>query len=820
MRPRSPRGGIAAPSLPYQEFGSNSADMSPELPSAHPSNESYNQDMSLMTARSEVVDDSTLGGIAFCRALSGRVDEWLQALYHREVGDRGSVALVAVGGYGREELSPHSDLDVMLVHDLQADEIAEVASGLWYPIWDEGAKLGHSVRTVREAMALAKSDLDTATSLLGARYLAGDERLAAKLASAATSSWRRQSRRWLQLLEESLSVRHRRAGEVAFMLEPDLKDGRGGLRDVHALCWAAQADRRSGSLAETGLLESYETLLSVRVELHREAGRRGGDVLLLEQQDAVAARLGYESADEMMADVAGSARRIAWRSDQVWRQLMDNEHRLTGRLRRNPVVVGGPGVTIKDSRVHLEPTSPVTPEAVLRVAAAAAHHGARLAPATVDRFEGVSLDIPDPWPAELRKLFIDLLRAGHEAIPIIETLDQLGLFVPFIPEWQPNRSRPQRNAYHRFTVDRHLWETAAEAARLIDQVDRSDLLLVGALLHDIGKGYPGDHTVVGMELIATIAPRMGFPPEDVVVLVAMCEHHLLLPDVATRRDLDDDDTIDAVADAVGSLTVLWLLAALTEADSIATGPAAWSVWKAGLVRDLAARAAYVLEGGDAGELPRIFPTDEHRQAMRRGTISIKAEGELLTVMAIDRPGVFSRVAGAVALHGLQVLDAAAHSEYGIAVAMFRVQPSFETEIDWDLVCRSVEDALHGRIALAARIDERIRTYAVVRPADAPQRIVETKTTIDNTSSSSATVLEVASRSSIGLLYYVTRALSQLDLDIASAKVQTLGGDVVDSFYLRDRQGNKIEDTDQLAEIDLAIRHALRLSLSPLGSIDA
>ncbi len=775
--------------------------------------------MSLTDARAAVLDDRDLHGSELCRALTARVDQWLADLYQAQVGQRDGLALVAVGGYGREELCPHSDLDVLLVHELGGDEIDTVAADLWYPIWDEGEKLGHSVRTVGEARELARSDLDTGTSLLSSRYLAGDRALADELAATAAATWRRSARRWLPALEDSLGRRHERCGEVAFMLEPDLKEGRGGLRDVHALRWAALATHGTGSLEETGLRDEYETILRARAELHRAAGRRGGDALRLDRQDAVAAALGYADADALMADISAAARRIAWQSDEAWTVLLDSLQRRR-RFRRRPVVVVAPGVTVRDDRVALAEAAPITPEVVLQVAVAAARHRARLGPATIGRFEQATLEIPEPWPPTLRELFVELLATGHAAIPVIETLDQLGLFVPFVPEWAPTRSLPQRNAYHRFTVDRHLWETAAEAASLTERVDRPDLLLVGALLHDIGKGYPGDHTRVGMELIPAIGARMGFPPIDVEILVSMCEHHLLLPDVATRRDLDDDDTIHSVADAVGSRDVLALLEALTEADSIATGPAAWSRWKAGLVRDLARRVAHVLEGGDAAELPRNFPTDEHREAMRRGTVGIKGSGELLTVMAIDRPGVFSRIAGAVTLNGLDVLDAAAHSEYGIALAMFRVQSGFDDRIDWDRVCRSVDDALNGRVALAARIDERIHTYARRLPAAAPQPIVETAITIDNESSSSATVLEVASPNGIGLLYYVTRALSQLDLDIASAKVQTLGTDVVDSFYLRDRYGRKVEDPAFLAEIERALRHALRVAFAPLESTHA
>src|SRR6202042_2786640 len=209
----------------------------------------------------------------------------------------------------------------------------------------------------------------------------------------------------------------------------------------------------------------------------------------------------------------------------------------------------------------------------------------------------------DPWLQETRAAFVELLGLGRPAIDKIESLDQHGLFVRLIPEWTAVRNKPQRNAYHTYTVDRHLLEAAALAADLTDRVDRPDLLLVGALLHDIGKGYPGDHTQVGMDLVRTMTTRMGFAPDDVEILVDLVRHHLLLPDTATRRDLDDPTTIARVARAAGNRVTLHLLAALTEADSRATGPSAWGAWKAGLVADLVERTDRVLQGETEPALP-------------------------------------------------------------------------------------------------------------------------------------------------------------------------------------------------------------------------
>jgi [protein-PII] uridylyltransferase len=443
---------------------------------------------------------------------------------------------------------------------------------------------------------------------------------------------------------------------------------------------------------------------------------------------------------------------------------------------------------------------------VLRVAVAAAEHDVRIHRQSLDRLAAETAEFPDPWPEGARGLLADLLLEGRAALPVLEALDQRNLLVRILPEWAPVRSRPQRNAYHQFTVDRHLWETAVNAAALADRVHRHDLLVIGALLHDIGKGRPGDHTEVGIDLVERLGPRMGFPPEDVAVLVDLVRHHLLLPDVATRRDLRDADTIASVAEAVGSLATLELLAALTEADALATGPAAWGPWKAGLVNELVARASQAL-GGEVTEQPGPLLTDEHRRLMAEGDTHVSGEGRTLTVISRDRPGTFSRVAGVLAVSGLDVLEASAHSEEGMAFSRFTVAPTHGDTVGWEKVVEQVRQALAGQLALDARVAERERTYAraaAVAGVDAAPPEVR----VDNEASGTSTVIEVHAPDAIGILYRLTQALSALDLDIRTAKVQTLGHRVVDSFYVRTSGGEKIDDPAHLAEIERAILHVL------------
>jgi len=757
--------------------------------------------------RDELFADSNLRGVEVCRVYSDRMDEWLAELFGQAAQGAEGVALLAVGGYGRREMSPQSDIDVLLLH-AGIKGVAGIAERIWYPIWDEGLKLGHSVRTTKEALALAADDLDTATSLVTVRHLAGDAVLSRELAERALALWRKRSGRWLREISKRVRARQADAGEVAFLLEPDLKEGRGGLRDVHAVRWAELAQTVMLEGDDAVLAHNHDVLLSARVELHRVTGRPGNR-LLLEEQDAVAQALSYPDADSLMRAVSTAARSIAWTSDEVWERVNSSIKGPRGwRVSRDQMLA--PGVVLREGRVSI--TVDADPEGdellVLRVAAAAAEAGARIDRSTLDRLAQAATELTTPWTEATRALFTRLLAAGRPAIDVIETLDQRGLFVRILPEWEPVRFKPQRNAFHRFTVDRHLCEAAANASALVDRVERPDLLLVGTLLHDIGKGYPGDHTDVGIVVVRAIGERMGYPVDDIEILTDMVRHHLLLPDVATRRDLSDEGTIRFVAGRIGSLGLLRILGALTEADSLATGPAAWSTWKAELLAELAARTAHVLAGGhEADDLAAGFPTAEQLTRLTEGRRIIEGLDDHLMVIAPDRAGLFSRVAAALALNGLDILSAAAHSDdAGMALESYRVESSLGPVIPWDRIIGDLEKALDGRLALEARLRERARVYARRQPTLAEPSAP--KVTFDNDLSDSATVVEVRAPDEIGVLYRITRAIADLDLDIRSAKVQSIDLDVLDSFYVRDRDGHKITDSAYLRELERAILASL------------
>ena len=766
--------------------------------------------------RNSVLGTPALRGSALCLALSDCTDAWLAELFERAVSQLGvdpsSFALAAVGGYGRRELSPQSDIDVMLLTSPRADA-SGVAEALWYPVWDEGLKLGHAVRTVADAIDLARGDLDTATSLLSLRHIAGELALTEELAERSDGQWRKDARRWLAELSRTVRERHGRAGDTAFLLEPDLKDGRGGLRDVHAVHWAqaAQAVMLAGD--DEAFTDAYAVLLDARVELHRRTGRRG-DVLVLQEQDGVAESLGYPDADAFMGKLAAAARTIAWRSDEVWERVDAvgrSRSGLAGLWRRDRAQQISPGITLRDGEVHLDASAVDGPDPLLglRVAVAAAEHGVRIDRDALHTLADRAVPLGDPWPDGAQELFVRLWLAGLPAIDVVESLDQVGVWNGILPEWDRVRSKPQRNAYHTFTVDRHLCQTAVNASAYADEVERPDLLVVGALLHDIGKGWPGDHTEVGIDLVDGMARRMGFNDADTAVLVDMVRHHLLLPDVATRRDLDDDETMAFVARCAGDLTTLHLLGALCEADSQATGPAAWNDWKKGLVRELVRRTEHVLAGGAAGEMVSgAFPTANQRELMAAGETVVLVDGDTLTVVAPDQAGLFARVAGVLALAGMDVLAADLYSDAGMALEVFQVAPPADPERAWATVRRDLEPAIAGQFALAARLAA--RAAEPFRARRTLPGVAEPAVRINNTASRSATVVEVVANDQLGLLATIGQTMAELGLDIRVAKVQTLGPQVVDTFYVVDATGAKVTDERHLTEINRALGHAIGL----------
>ena len=727
---------------------------------------------------------------------TGQADEWLAGLLGAEAG----VALVAVGGYGRKELLPKSDLDVMLLHGGR-DDITSIADRIWYPVWDSGVELDHAVRTVPQARRVARGDLKVALGLLSARHVAGDPDLTQRLRAGALEDWRSDAPARLAELHAAHDERAKVIGELAFLLEPDLKEARGGLRDVHAI--QAVAAAWVGPAPGPRVRTAYEQILDVRHALHEVTGRRL-DRLVLEEHDEVARALGLLDGDVLVRILAGAARTVAYAADHAFREAARLRSRRPRRGRpadRSPLA---DGVVEQDDEVVLARAADPArdPALVLRAAAAAAQAGLPLAPRTLARLTQCP-PLPVPWPAPARDALLALLGAGPAAIGVWEALDTEGLVAALLPDWERVRNRPQRNPLHKFTVDRHLAETAAHAAALTREVARPDLLLLAALLHDIGKGWPGDHSITGEIVARDAARRMGLPDPDVELVASAVRHHLLLPMVATRRDLDDPVTVTQVACVVRSRALLELLHALAIADGQATGPAAWNDWKATLVADLVRRVGAVLAGEPTPE-PRALRPDQLALAAGGGPAAT-VRGSEVTVVAPDRPDLLWRAAGVLASHRLTVRSANATSVGSTAVTVFDVEPEFGDPPDATLVAGDLRQMLQGHLDVQERLDRRARA---VKPR-AAATVPAPRVSLVDGASQTATVVEVRAHDAPGLLWRVGRALGECGLDVRAARVETLGAEVVDVFYVTDSAGQPLVGQQLRGHTVTAVLQALR-----------
>ncbi|MCW2765930.1 MAG: glnD [Nocardioides sp.] len=705
------------------------------------------------------------------------------------------VALVGVGGYGRGELAPYSDLDVVLVSD-EGVALGEVAERIWYPIWDAGSKLDHSVRTLPEMVAAADADLRVALGLLDIRHLAGDPNLTLRLRATMLGHWRRQSRERLPALHDMVRARHERMGELAHLSVPDLKEAEGGVRDATVL--KALVATWLVDVPHVELERSRLALLDVR-DLVQDIAGRSSDRITPELWPDLAERLGLPDARSAQVQVRELGRRITHLSRLTWR-------RVDGFLARPASVAGArrpsltplaPGIALSSGEVVLERKARPAddPVLLLRAAAIAAERDAVLAPPTAARLVRECPPLPEPWPAEARQLLVRMLASGHGLLGVWETLEETGALSRILPEWEGIRLLPHASAIHRFTVDRHVVETCIEAATLIRNVSRPDVLMVAALLHDIGKSSLTEHSVAGEPIAHAIATRMGFAPDAVALIAALVRWHLLLAETATTRDPDDPATVDVVAARIGSTEALSLLTALTEADAKAASPKAWSSWRSGLILDLARRAEAALASGIA--LPPVG-TDEVDlpPEVAAGAVSITVvavpEGSRVTAIAPDRVGLLADLAAMFALQRIPVRAARvwAQDQYGVSV--WEVG---EEHLEPAVLRQKYDAIVGGRIDPAQRLrppgDRSLAPSVVVRPEASEQ----------------ATVLEVRTADRPGVVYLVCAALARLDVAVRSAHVDTLGPQAVDVFYLQESSAGALGD-ERAAEAAHAVRDAL------------
>lgn len=754
---------------------------------------------------------NNLLGWDYTTALSEIIDNKFCEIFEDKEIDNDNFVLIAVGGYGRLDMCPSSDIDVLLVHkeDINAQS---VATQIWYPIWDEGYTLGYSVGSVNQIEELVRSDFNWATSVLSARHVVGNLALFQDVRNVCYNLWKSEPEVMLNKLYASIKSRQSKYGDSAFLIEPDIKNGRGGLRDVHALQWATNVDP---GFAEDYLIElrkDITILLETRVELHKLTSNRT-DILTFDLQDEIANSLHDGSASELMLRVATAARRIGWYSDDAWSRWLHKINR-SHKKGENFFSTKVAEFEIVDGFLKISDDIDVSkpPCLILKFARIAAELNMEMDRDSLTRLAQNSIDLTNPWNDEAKSDFVELFLAGKSAINAIEDLDHFGLMQFVFPEWQAVRCHPQRNVLHKYTVDRHLCETAVEAGNHVDLVKRPDLLVVGAFLHDIGKGYKGDHTEVGVELIGKIAETMGFDEEDATILVDLCKYHLLLADIATRRDLSDPGSATTVAAAVQNLDFLYLLFALTQADSIATGPLAWGEWKKGLVEELVYRTEHILKYGefDPSQVQE-FPSPSLKKKMARAEQVIWGKDNTFTVIDVEEDNLFGLMAGVLAVAGLQVIRASVASMRVDDQVVRCCQLSVQSRTWGDIVWKEVEElavkALKGRLAIQARIkvkSEELRQSRKRLSAEPPKKDI----TFDNVGSDLATIVEIHSLTTNDLLYQMIQSLAELRLEIKHAQVQTFGPQMVSTFYIVDESQKKLFEPEVMNELKLAINQIL------------
>ena len=734
------------------------------------------------------------------RERSNESDRFLLSLFNAAVEKSGKsakgLAIAAVGGYGRGELSPGSDLDIVILHQGQFSQngLNEFVNSLLYPLWDSKS-VDHSVRTRSETRDAAEKDLKVALGLLDIRLVAGDSDLVDVVQNDSLENWRKNARQRLPELKKSLTERHNRAGELAYLLEPDVKEARGGLRDINALRAIAFSGSANVPLERISWAESK--LNDVRETLHQSSGRNK-DRLLFQEQDAVALELKYADADALMSDVAQAARSVDYLMEFTWHQIEHKAHEGFGRLiRKQRSESVAKNLSVAQKEITIDPLVDMSADPILglRAAATAAQLGLPISLSSYSllstAFKEGKAVLPNPWPREAREYLISLIGAGESMVSIFEALDQEEIIFHWLPEWRPLRSLPQRNALHRHTVDRHMVETAVHAAALTRKVHRPDLLLFAALFHDIGKGEQEDHSIRGERLIAPLAIRIGFPLQDVETIKILVKHHLLLSATATRRDLDDPATIQSILSVIPDLNTLELLHALSIADGEATGSAGWSDWKATLVSDLVSRVKKAMIGSNTiAKQPEISPAQ--LKTAESGILQVNLEkrenGYSIEIISPDKPGLLSLVAGVLNTSRLDVRSARTKSHGPSAVMKWIVTPEpHAPEISAEFLRSEIENAFQDAAHIESKLAAKAAAYSSAPAIPVPDPVVE----IFNDEATEATIIEVRSHDRPGLLFRIGAGITQSKIDIRSAIVTTLGAEAIDTLYVTELAGGAL-----------------------------
>jgi [protein-PII] uridylyltransferase len=860
-----------------------------------------------------------INGLVAARLNAGLMDELITALFAYalallpiEKTDR--LAMAATGGYGRATLAPFSDIDLLFLTDTKAPvRVERCVEFILYFLWDLGLKVGHATRSIPECLKEAKADVTIRTSLLDARCLSGDRALFADFQKAFRADCAADGPAdYIAAKQAERAARHRRFGETPFMVEPNVKEGRGGLRDLQTLYWLSRYVFNTFAMSELvgkdapggGILtetearackRAWEYLWTVRFHLHYVAGR-AEERLTFDFQPVIGARMGYtkhgrqDGVERFMRHYFLVVREVARVTGVLEPALIRAALGPPAIARETDAALLESGFVLADGKILFAPghDPEADPTSIFKILLTARDRHLELHPLALRmliRSANIAADLRGNKQAAA--LFLNLLCGGEDAArdkdhperacdsaKWLTLLNETGVLGRYLPDWRRIVGQMQFDTYHVYTVDVHtvqaikvlntieageLKQIAPVASDLIEQVQSRRALYVALLLHDICKGRGGDHSELGAELALTIGPTLGLTAEETEMVSWLILHHLMLSQTAFSRDIDDPKTILDLADTIQSPERLRLLLILTVSDIRAVSPKVWNGWKATLLRELYARVAEVLEGGlstterDA-RIARVkdvvagllvdWPAAERDDFLSLGYPSYwlgfdpesierharmiraaKAKKSQLTVNAeplparavtevvvytADHAGLFSRIAGALAIAGASIVDARIHTlTDGMALDTFWIQDAaggpYETPHRLARLSSLVEQALEGRLKLSAEI--RKATSSLIpgrmRAIHVPPRVV-----VDNRASNRHTVIEVNGRDRPGLLHDVTAAISDEGLQIASAHVTTYGVRAVDVFYVKDVFGMKIENDRKLNQLRIALLEAL------------
>lgn len=818
---------------------------------------------------------------------------WLHPNPNPTEGER--ISLIAVGGYGRGEMAPHSDVDLLFLTPWKITPWAEsLIESMLYMLWDLRLKIGHSSRTIKDCLRLGRDDFTIRTALLEHRFLAGDAALAEELDQKLKNDlFKGSAAEFIEAKLEERARRHIKQGGQRYMVEPNVKEGKGGLRDLQALFWIGKyiyGVTHPADLVDHGLFAQDELdrfmaaenfLMTVRNHLHLVAGR-AMDQLTFDLQVEIADRLGYENkagrraVEHFMQDyfrhatVVGEVTRIFLTALEATH--VKSEPRLSGLFRRRRKV--RPEYSIRQNRLTVTRVAAFKKDKlnILRIFEEALRTGYLIHPDAM-RLITANLDLIDDdmrASPEANRIFMDLLLKHGNPDRALRRMNELGVLAAFVPEFAPVVAMMQFNMYHHYTVDEHtiqcistlaqiereeLVEDLPVASGILKEGVNRKILYAALFLHDIGKGREEDHSVIGAQIARRVAPRLGLKKDEVETVEWLVRYHLLMSDMAQKRDLSEPRTVRDFAKAVQSRKRLDLLTVLTVCDIRGVGPGVWNNWKAVLLRQLHALTAEALEHGleavnrtaateEAKKLLRAelkdWPTKELRHEISRhydpywqgfvcethvtfanllkGIKDDEIRMELVPEEArdatricfalADHPGIFSRLAGALAVVGANVVDARTYtSSDGYATAVFWVQDGNGHPYEADRLPRlrkTIEQTLAGEVLPRQRLADRDKLKKREKAFNVPTSI-----NFDNEGSEIYTIIEVDTRDRPGLLYDLTRTLADSNVYIASAVIATYGEQVVDTFYVKDMFGLKFHSASKQKTLEKRLRDAIK-----------